>query len=99
MSSALAELTATAEHALSALAKVIARLEQMEAEPILSVPKFQKPDWLAKALGVKSKAVYDIIAGKQIPAECVFRVGARIRIREKQALEWLNGRPITPPEG
>ena len=99
MSAKLAELKAAAQQVTASLAKVIARLEQLEAEPALSLPVFQKPEWLAKALGVKNKAVYDIIAAKQIPAECVFRVGARIRIREKQALEWLHGLGITPPEG
>lgn len=65
----------------------------------LTRPVLHRVEWLAEALpDTNSKTVYDMIAAKQIPAECILRVGQRIFIRELQALQWLNGVAVTKPE-
>ena len=80
----------------------VARGERQKAsqnsEPIIEkkiqseeAPTLHRVKWLSDQLGISDKSVRDAIAAKQVPDECVLRVGSRIRIREDKALKWIAG--------
>lgn len=63
--------------------------------PSLSVvpapPRLRRIDWLAEVLDLSTAQTYDAIAKGHVPAECVTRIGRRLRVHEDRVLAWLGG--------
>ena len=51
----------------------------------------RRVDWLAELLEMSRQQVYNSIAEGKIPPSLVLRIGRRIRIKEREALEWIAG--------
>ena len=65
----------------------------------LGEPDIQKIDWLVPVLKLKSiDQAYRVIRCKQIPIECVIRLGGHIRINADKVRAWLNGELVLPAE-
>jgi hypothetical protein len=57
-------------------------------------PDIQKIDWLLPILKLDTvKQAYGVIRRKQIPDDCVIRIGNKIRINADKVRAWLNGEP------
>jgi len=65
------------------------RVEALEGPS--EVPRLHKVPWLAKLLGISEKQTYEAIAAQQVPPDVILRVGKRIRIIERRAVEWILG--------
>lgn len=55
------------------------------------MPELQTVAWFSEWYGMSENQVYDAIATKQIPPECVTRCGRRIRFIVPKVLAWVNG--------
>lgn len=64
---------------------------KVTATELPSDGKLKRVDWLAGLLDVPLAQAYDVISSGQMPANCVFRVGRRIRLHEDRVREWMRG--------
>lgn len=49
----------------------------------------RRVEWLAALLDLSPCQTYDAIASKQVPDDCVVRIGRRLRIIEARVNAWL----------
>lgn len=49
----------------------------------------RRVEWLATLLDLSPCQTYDAIASKQVPDDCVVRIGRRLRIIEAKVNVWL----------
>lgn len=49
-------------------------------------------EWLAAFLGVSEWSAYEAIKNHHIPAECVVRLGRRIRVNERLIRAWADNK-------
>lgn len=49
----------------------------------------RRVEWLASVLDLSPCQTYDAIASKQVPDDCVVRIGRRLRIVEGRVNAWL----------
>lgn len=52
--------------------------------------KLRRVEWLAEVLDLSPQQTYDAISKKQVPENCVVRIGRRLRIVEKEVQSWLS---------
>lgn len=51
-------------------------------------------EWLAGILGICTRSAYDAVRAGEIPPDCYFYLGRRLRIRTHQVLAWVTvGKP------
>jgi hypothetical protein len=55
----------------------------------LQLPRLQSVDWLAQTLGLSVGQTYEAISSKKVPADCILRVGRRIRLIEERVIAWI----------
>ena len=59
------------------------------------VPEIQKVDWLLPVLNLDTVSqAYGLIRRKQIPDDCILRLGSAIRINADAVRAWLNGKQL-----
>lgn len=56
-----------------------------------ATPTLRRVPWLAQLLDLSECQTYDAIAQGNVPAECIVRVGRRIRICEESVRAWIAG--------
>lgn len=60
-----------------------------EAELSQASSPLRRVEWLAALLDLSPCQTYDAIASKQVPDDCVVRIGRRLRIIEARVNAWL----------
>lgn len=50
-----------------------------------------RAQWLSEILDMPRQQIYNALGDGKIPANCVVRVGRRIRFKEKETIEWILG--------
>lgn len=70
-------------------ARVRDNVTTLRPQQKLQLPNLQSVEWLAQTLGLSTGQTYEAIASKQVPADCVLRVGRRIRLIEERVIAWI----------
>jgi len=62
---------------------------QPPTTPKQDLPVCRKAEWLAEILDMTRQQVYNAAGDGKIPAECIVKVGRRLRFKEAETLAWI----------